>query len=159
VSSPTPSNTSWSELNAIYKENATTSSQAIQDAYAHVALLSPPNSPDFIFPRAAPNYIYNPLLTDEELNSTPPPSINYALLELAEEALHCQQLEEEDGSPLPSLQYPLLKAFISDEEIPVEELLPPQVFASVAVVPSLAPESLVIHAAPAVLPIIEPPIL
>jgi hypothetical protein len=159
VSSPAVSTASWSELNAIYEENAAASAQAVQDAYAHVALLSPPNSPDFIFPRAAPNYIYNPLLTDEELNSTPPPSINYALLELAEEALRRQQLEEEDGSPLPSLQYPPLEAFVPDEEIPVEELPPPQVVAPVATVPSPAPESPVLHAAPAVLPVVEPPVL
>jgi hypothetical protein len=126
VSSPTPSNASWSELNAIYEENATASAQAIQDAYAHIALLSPPNSPDFIFPCAAPNYIYNPLLTEEELNTLQPTLTNYALLELAKEALHrCQLEEEEDGSPLPSLQYPPLEAFVPDEEIPVEELPPP----------------------------------
>jgi hypothetical protein len=159
VSSPAPSNTSWSELNAIYEENAAASAQAVQDAYTHIALLSPPNSSDFIFPHAAPNYIYNPLLTDEELNSTPPPLINYALLKLAEEALCHQQLEEEDGSPLPSLQYPLLEAFIPDKEIPVKKLPPPQVLTPVTTVPSLAPESPVIHTTPTVFPIIEPPIL
>ena len=159
MSSPATSNASWSKLNAIYKENAAASAQAVQDAYAHVALLSPPNSPDFIFPRAAPNYIYNPLLSNKELNSTPPPSINYALLELAEEALRRQQLEEEDGSPLPSLQYPPLEAFIPDEEIPVEELPPPQVVAPVATVPSPAPESPVLHATPTILPIVENPVL
>jgi hypothetical protein len=88
VSSPAASNTSWSELNALYKENAATSYQAIQDAYANVTLLSPPNSPTFLFLRAAPNYIYNPLLTIEERNATPPLSpVPYALLELPKEAL------------------------------------------------------------------------
>jgi len=125
VFSPTPSNASWSELNTIYEKNAAASTQAVQDAYAHVALLSPSNSPDFIFPRAAPNYIYNLLLTKEELNTLLPTSTNYALLELAEEALCRCQLDEEDGSPLPSFQYPPIEAFVLDEEIPVEELPPP----------------------------------
>jgi hypothetical protein len=162
VSSPTASNASWSELNTLYEENATALYQAIQDTYANVALLSPPNPPDFIFLRAAPNYIYNPLLTIEERNATLPFSpIPYTLLELAKEALCCQQLEEEDGSPLPSLQYPPLEAFILDEEIPVEELLPPQVFSPVATIPSPAPESPVLHRGPtpALFPTIEPAIL
>jgi hypothetical protein len=104
VSSPAASTTSWSELNALYEENATASYQAIQDAYADVALLTPPHSPDFIFLGSAPDYIYNPLLTEEECNATLPYSpVPYALLELAEEALRCQHLDEEDGSPLPSL--------------------------------------------------------
>jgi hypothetical protein len=162
VSSPAASNASWSELNALYEENVAASYQAIQNAYADVALLSPPNSPDFLFPRATPDYIYNPLLIVEERNATPPFSpIPYALLELAEEALCCQQLEEEDGSPLPSLQYPPLEAFILDEEIPVEELPPPQVITPVAVVPSPAPESPVLHGGPtsAILPTVEPTVL
>jgi hypothetical protein len=76
----------------------------IQNTYAHVALLSPPNSSDFIFPGTAPNYIYNPLLTVEECNATLLHSpIPYTLLELAKEALCHQQLNEEDGSPLSSL--------------------------------------------------------
>jgi hypothetical protein len=124
VSSPA-SNASWSELNAFYEANAAASLQAVHDAYADVALLSPPNSPDFIFPGTAPDYIYNPYLTAEERNATPPHSpIPYALLELAEEALRRQQLDEEDESPLPTLQYPSLEAFVPDEEIPVEELPP-----------------------------------
>jgi len=140
VSSPAASNASWSKLNALYEENAATSYQAIQNAYANVTLLSPPNSPNFLFPRAAPNYIYNPLLTIEECNATPSFSpIPYTLLELAKEALHCQQLEEEDRSPLPSLQYPPLEAFVPDKEIPVEKLPPPQVFAQVTTIPSPAP--------------------
>ena len=49
MSSPAASNASWSKLNALYEENATASYQAIQQAYANVALLSSPNSPDFIF--------------------------------------------------------------------------------------------------------------
>jgi hypothetical protein len=161
VSSPA-SNASWSELNAFYEANAAASLQAVQDAYADVALLSPPNSPDFIFPGTAPDYIYNPYLTAEERNATPPHSpVPYALLELAEEALRRQQLDEEDGSPLPTLQYPPLEAFVPDEEIPVEELPPPQVFAPVAVVPSPVPESPVLHQgpAPAVLPVVEPAVL
>jgi len=125
VSSPAASTTSWSELNALYEENAAASYQAIQDAYADVALLTPPHSPDFIFPGTAPDYIYNPLLTAEERNATLPYSpVPYTLLELAEEALRHQHLNEEDGSPLPSLQYPPLEAFVPDEEIPVEELPP-----------------------------------
>jgi hypothetical protein len=56
VSFPAASTTSWSELNALYKENATASYQAIQQAYTNVALLSLPNSPDFIFPDAALDY-------------------------------------------------------------------------------------------------------
>jgi hypothetical protein len=162
VSSPAASNTSWSKLNALYEENATASYQAIQNTYADTALLSPPNSPNFIFPRTAPNYIYNPLLTIEERNATLPFSpVPYALLELAEEALCHQQLEEEDGSPLPSLQYPPIEAFVLDKEIPVEELPPPQVFALVAVIPSPAPETPVLHRGPtpAVFPTIEPAIL
>jgi len=125
VSSPAASNASWSELNALYEENAATSYQAIQDAYAHVTLLSLPNSPDFIFLGTAPDYIYNPLLTVKECNATPPHSpVPYTLLELAKEALCHQQLNEEDRSPLPTLQYPPLEAFVPDEEIPVEELPP-----------------------------------
>jgi hypothetical protein len=104
VSSPAASTTSWSELNTLYKENTATSYQAIQQAYANVALLSPPNSPDFIFPGTTLDYIYNPLLTVKEHNATPPHSpVPYALLELAKEALHHQRLDEKDGSPLPSL--------------------------------------------------------
>jgi hypothetical protein len=162
VSSPAASNASWSKLNALYEENAATSYQAIQNAYANVTLLSPPNSPNFLFPRAAPNYIYNPLLTIEECNATPSFSpIPYTLLELAKEALHCQQLEEEDRSPLPSLQYPPLEAFVPDKEIPVEKLPPPQVFAQVTTIPSPAPESPVLHRGPtpAVLPTVEPAVL
>ena len=125
MSSLTASNASWSELNALYKENTASSYQAIQQAYANIALLSLPNSPDFIFPDTAPDYIYNPLLTVEECNATPPHSpIPYALLKLAKEALHRQCLDKEDGSPLPSLQYPPLEAFVLDKEIPVEELPP-----------------------------------
>jgi hypothetical protein len=88
VSSPTASTTSWSELNTFYEANATASFQAIQDAYTNVALLTPPHSPNFIFPGTAPDYIYNPLLTAEEHNATPPYSpVPYTLLKLAEEAL------------------------------------------------------------------------
>jgi hypothetical protein len=162
VSSPAASTTSWSELNAFYEANAAASLQAIQDAYADVTLLTPPHSPDFIFPGTAPDYIYNPLLTAEERNATPPYSpVPYALLELAKEALRRQQLDEEDGSPLPTLQYPPLEAFVPDKEIPVEELLPPQVFTPIAVVPSPVPESPILHQgpAPAVFPIIEPAVL
>jgi hypothetical protein len=162
VSSPTASNASWSKLNALYEENATTSYQAIQDAYADVALLSPPNSPDFIFLGTAPDYIYNPLLTIEECNATLPYSpVPYALLELAKEALRCQHLNKEDRSPLPSLQYPLLEAFVPDKEIPVEELPPPQVFSPVVVIPSPAPESPVLHRGPtpAIFHIVEPAVL
>jgi hypothetical protein len=91
VSSPAASNTSWSKLNALYEENAATSYQVIQNAYADVALLSPPNSPDFIFLGTTPDYIYNPLLTVEECNATLPHSpVPYTLLKLAEEALHRQ---------------------------------------------------------------------
>jgi hypothetical protein len=132
----------------------------MQDTYAHITLLSPPNSPDFIFPHAAPDYIYNPLLTIKERNASPPQSpFPYALLKLAEEALYCQQLEEEDGSPLPSLQYPPLKAFISDKEIPVQELLPPQVIAPITVIPSPAPETPVLQSTPAIFSVIKPSIL
>jgi hypothetical protein len=162
VSSPAASNASWSKLNALYKENATASYQAIQNAYADVALLSPPNSPNFIFLGTALDYIYNPLLTVDEHNTTLPHSlIPYALLKLAKKALCCQQIDEEDGSPLPSLQYPSLKAFIPDKEIPIEELPPPQVFAPVAIVPSPAPESPVLHRGPtpAVFCVVEPAIL
>ena len=162
MSSPAASTAFWSELNALYEENTAASYQAIQDAYTNVALLTPPHSPDFIFPGTAPDYIYNPLLTVEECNATPPYSpVPYALLELAKEALRHQHLNKEDGSPLPSLQYPLLKAFVPDKEIPVEELPPPQVFALVAVVPSPAPESPVLHrgSTPAVLRIVEPAVL
>ena len=162
MSSPAASTTSWSELNTLYKENTAASYQAIQQAYANVALLSPPNSPDFIFPDTTLDYIYNSLLTVKEHNATLPHSpVPYALLELAKEALHRQRLDEKDGSPLPSLQYPLLEAIILDEEIPVEELPPPQVFAPVAVVPSPAPESPVLYRGPtpAIFPIVEPTIL
>jgi hypothetical protein len=162
VSSPTASTASWSKLNTFYEANATASLQAIHDAYADIALLTPLHSPDFIFPGTTPDYIYNPLLTAEERNATPPYSpVPYTLLELAEKALRHQQLDEEDESPLPTLQYPLLEAFIPDEEIPVEELPPPQVFALVAVVPSPVPESLVLHQgpAPAVFPVVEPAVL
>jgi hypothetical protein len=104
VSSPAASNASWSELNALYEENATASYQVIQQAYTDVTLLSPPNSPDFIFLGTTLDYIYNPLLTAEERNATPPHSpVPYTLLKLAEEALHCQHLDEEDRSPLLSL--------------------------------------------------------
>ena len=104
MSSPAASTASWSELNAFYEANAAASLQAVHDAYADVALLTPPHSPDFIFPGIAPDYIYNPLLTAEEHNATLPHSpVPYALLKLAKEALHCQRLDEEDGSPLPSL--------------------------------------------------------
>jgi hypothetical protein len=162
VSSPAASNASWSELNALYEENAAASYQAIQQAYTDVTLLSLPNSPDFIFPGTTPDYIYNPLLTVEERNTTPPHSpVPYTLLELAEEALHRQHLDEEDRSPLPTLQYPLLEAFVPDEEIPTEKLPPPQVFTPVAIIPSPVPESPVLHRGPtpAVLPIVEPAIL
>jgi hypothetical protein len=162
VSSPAASNTSWSELNTVYKENTATSYQAIQNAYTNIALLSPPNSPDFLFPHTTPNYIYNPLLTVEERNTTLPHSpIPYTLLELAKEALRRQQLEEEDRSPLPSLRYPPLEAFVPDEEILVEELPPPQVITPVAVVPSPAPKSPILRKGPTptVLPTIEPAIL
>jgi hypothetical protein len=161
VSSPA-SNTSWSELNAFYEANAAASLQAVHNAYADAALLTPPHSPDFIFPDTALDYIYNPYLTAEERNATPPYSpVPYALLELAEEALRRQHLDEEDGSPLLTLQYPPLEAFVPDEEIPVEELPPPQVFAPVAVVPSPVPESPVLHQgpAPAVLPTVEAAVL
>jgi hypothetical protein len=104
VSSPAASTASWSELNAFYEANAAASLQAVNNAYADIALLTPPHSPDFIFPGTTPDYIYNPLLTAEERNATPPYSpVSYALLELAEEALRHQQLDEEDGSPLPTL--------------------------------------------------------
>jgi hypothetical protein len=162
VSSPTASTASWSELNAFYEVNAAASLQAVQDAYADVALLTLPHSPDFIFLGTTLDYIYNPLLTAEECNATLPYSpVPYALLKLAKEALRRQQLHEEDGSPLPTLQYPPLEAFIPDEEISVEELPPPQVFAPIAVVPSPVPESPVLHQgpAPAVFPIVEPAIL
>jgi hypothetical protein len=162
VSSPAASTASWSKLNAFYEANAAASLQAIQDAYANVALLTPPHSPDFIFLGTALDYIYNPLLTAEERNATPPHSpIPYALLKLAKEALCHQQLNKEDGSPLPSLQYPPLEAFVLDEEIPVEELLPPQVFTPVTIVPSPVPESPVLHQGPtpAIFPTIEPAIL
>jgi hypothetical protein len=162
VSSSATSTTSWSELNALYEKNTTASYQVIQNTYADVALLSPPNSPDFIFPSTTLDYIYNPLLTVKERNTTPPhSSVPYALLKLAEEALRHQQLNEEDRSPLPSLQYPLLEAFIPDEEIPVEELPPPQVFNLVAVIPSPTPESPVLcrGPTPAILCIIEPAVL
>jgi len=161
VSSPA-STASWSKLNAFYEANAAASLQAIHDTYADVALLTPPHSPNFIFLGTAPDYIYNPLLTAEECNATPPYSpVPYALLELAEEALRRQQLDEEDRSPLPTLQYPPLKAFVPDEEIPVEELPPPQVFAPIPVVPSPVPESPVLHQgpAPAVFPIVKPAVL
>jgi hypothetical protein len=161
VSSPA-SNASWSELNAFYEANAAASLQAVHDAYADVALLTPPHSPDFIFPGTALDYIYNPLLTAEERNATLPYSpVPYTLLELAEEALRRQQLDKEDGSPLPTLQYPPVEAFVPDEEILVEELLPPQVFTPVAVIPSPVPESPILHQgpAPAVLPIVEPAVL
>jgi hypothetical protein len=134
----------------------------IQQAYANIAIPSLPNSPDFIFPYAAPNYIYNPLLTEEEHNvSLPYSPVPYALLKLAKEALHHHQIEEEDGLPLPFLQYPLLEAFIPDEEIPIKELPPPQVVAPVTVVPSPAPKSPVLHRGPTstIFPIIEPTIL
>jgi hypothetical protein len=162
VSSPAASNASWPELNALYEENIATSNQVIQDAYTHVTLLSLPNSPDFIFLGLAPDYIYNPLLTAEERNATPPHSpIPYTLFELAKEALHRQCLDEEDRFPLPTLQYPSLEAFVPDEEIPAEELPPPQVFAPVAVVSSPAPESPVLcrGPTPAVLCKVEPAIL
>jgi len=162
VSSPAASNASWSKLNTLYKENATASYQAIQDTYTNITLLTPPHSSNFIFLDTAPDYIYNPLLTVKEHNATPPHSpIPYALLKLAEEALHHQQLDKEDGSPLPSLQYPLLEAFVPDEEIPAEELPPPQVFTPVAIVPSPAPESPILHQGPTptVLRIVEPPVL
>jgi hypothetical protein len=123
VLSSAASNASWSELNALYEENAAALYQAIQDMQAHIALLSPPNSLNFIFLGTHPNYIYNPLLTDEEHNATPPPVTNYALLELAKEALHHQQIK--DGSPLPSLQYPQIEMFVVDEDIPINELPPP----------------------------------
>jgi len=149
VSSPTASTASWSELNTLYEENTAASYQVIQDTYTHIALLSPPNAPDFIFPGTAPDYIYNPLLTVEERNATLPHSpFPYALLELAKEALHHQCLNKEDRSPLPSLQYPPLEAFIPDEEIPVEELPPPQVFTPVAIIPSPAPQSPILHRGP-----------
>jgi hypothetical protein len=162
VSSPAASTASWSELNALYEENTATFYQAIQDTYADVALLTPPHSPNFIFPGTTPDYIYNPLLTAKERNATPPYSpVPYALLELAEEALRHQHLDEEDRSPLPSLQYPPLEAFVPDEEIPVEELPPPQVFAHITIVPSPAPESPVLHRGPipAVFPVVEPTVL
>jgi hypothetical protein len=161
VSSPA-STASWSKLNAFYEANAATSLQAIQDAYADVALLTPPHSPNFIFLGTAPDYIYNPLLTAEERNATLPYSpVPYALLELAEEALRRRQLNKEDGSPLLTLQYPPLEAFVPDEEIPVEELPPPQVFAPVATIPSPVPESPVLHQgpAPAVFSVVEPTVL
>ena len=91
MSSPAASTASWSELNAFYEANAAPSLQAIHDAYADVALLTPPHSPDFIFPGTTLDYIYNPLLTAEERNATPPYSpVPYALLKLAEEALRRQ---------------------------------------------------------------------
>jgi hypothetical protein len=88
VSSPAASTASWSELNAFYEANTAASLQAVHDAYTNVTLLTPPHSPDFIFPGTAPDYIYNPLLMAEERNATLPYSpVPYALLELAEEAL------------------------------------------------------------------------
>jgi hypothetical protein len=63
VSSPATSTASWSELNAFYEANAAASLQAVHDAYADVTLLTPPHSPDFIFPGTALDYIYNPLVT------------------------------------------------------------------------------------------------
>jgi len=88
VSFSAASNTSWSKLNALYKENAATSYQVIQNAYANVALLSLPNSSDLIFLGSAPDYIYNPLLTVKECNTTLPHSpIPYTLFELAKVSL------------------------------------------------------------------------
>jgi hypothetical protein len=162
VSSPAASTASWSELNTFYEANAAASLQAIHNAYADAALLTPPHSPDFIFLGTAPDYIYNPLLIAEERNATPPYSpVPYALLELAEEALRWQQLNEEDRSPLPTLQYPPLEAFVPDKEIPVKELLPPQVFTPIAVIPSPVPESPILHQGPtpAIFPIVEPAVL
>jgi len=150
------------KLNTLYEENIAASNQVIQDAYTHIALLSPPNFPDFIFLGSALDYIYNPLLTVEECNATPPHSpFPYALLELAEEALCRQCLDKEDGSPLPSLQYLPHNVFIPDEEIPVEELPPPQVFTPVAVIPSPAPESPVLRRGPTstILCVVEPAVL
>jgi len=40
VSFPAASTTSWSELNAVYKENAAASYQAIQQAYADVTIVT-----------------------------------------------------------------------------------------------------------------------
>jgi hypothetical protein len=127
-----------------------------------VTIPSPPNSPDFLFPCATPNYIYNPLLTEEECNATLPHSpVPYTLLKLAKEALHRQQLDKEDRSPLLSLQYPLREAFILDKEIPIKELPPPQVVAPVTIVPSPASESPVLcrGPTPTIFPLVEPTVL
>jgi hypothetical protein len=137
VSFPATSVTSWSKLNALYKENAAASYQAIQDAQAYITLLSPPNSPNFIFPETASDYVYNPLLTIKKHNATPPPIINYTLLKLAEEALHHQQIK--DGSSLLTLLYPD-NALVTDKDILDEELPPPQVFTPVTTILSSAPE-------------------
>ena len=72
----------------------------IQNTYAHVALLSSPNSSDFIFPGTAPNYIYNPLLTVKECNATLLHSlITYALLKLAKKALYINSSTKKTGPP------------------------------------------------------------
>ena len=44
-------------------------------------------------------------------------SSQYALLELATEAIRRRQLED-TGSPKLTLQYPPLEAFVADEDIP-----------------------------------------
>ena len=119
MSSPA-SNASWSELNAFYEANAAASLQAVNDAYVDVALLTLPHSPNFIFPGTAPDYIYNPYLTAEERNATPPYSpVPYALLELAEEALRRQQLDEEDGSVTAWLPRPGIRTYIFLTGLPV----------------------------------------
>ena len=119
MSSPATSTFSWSPLNKVYQANIEASSTAIQLAYVDIALLSPPNSPDYIFPSHANiDYIYNPLVNFSKETDQPNSLFPHALLELAAEAIYCQQLKEKPRSPKFTLQYPPLEDFVIDEDIP-----------------------------------------
>jgi hypothetical protein len=149
VSSPAPSNASWSELTAIYQDNVNASTAILQDYHgplSSLSLPSPPHSP----------ITHTPLL---------------ALLRAVEGELlqrHEQQLERElaelaaateefrNPPPEPELQYPIdddvpayspvayrspSPRYTPTEDIPVENIPPPVLFAAVATVPSPAPPS------------------
>jgi hypothetical protein len=151
VSSPT----SWSPaLNAAYQHNLEESFLAVQAALATVAIPSPPNSPDFnLFPTvlsppirhpfetlldaAALAAEYDEFIEDQLHRLATDPERQSAFLAAAPDSPQLQYPADQDVAALSPVRYnwsPL-------EDIPVEDLPPPVLFAPVATVTLPRPES------------------